>query len=148
MCDTLQCVTHRVCEVVHGVDAPLVPCDGVRGPLDAVQSRVSKVHIGTKIIYFSAENALSIREFPLLHVLEQSEVLLNGPGPVGGVLAGLCESAPVLPHLLCREKGREGGEGRDLDRSARESQMEVICDRMSSIDTGQDSDGSAIGDSK
>ena len=45
--DPFDGVADGVGEVVHRIDAPLVPCARVGGELDAVEGRVAEVHVGT-----------------------------------------------------------------------------------------------------
>ena len=108
MGDTLDGITHRMCKVIHGVDTPLVPSDGVRRPLYPVQGRVPQVHVGTQVVDLRSQDALSIRKTPFFHIGIKVQVLLDSPRSKRRILTRLCECASELLHLLLeRERQRK-----------------------------------------
>ena len=99
MGDALQSVLNGVGEIVHGVDAPLVPLPVMVHMADAVDHRVAHVEVAGGQVDFGPEGILVVLELPGPHPGEQVEALLNGPIPVGGHGGGV-QVAPVLLELL------------------------------------------------
>lgn len=87
-------------EVVHGVDAPFVARVVVFREHDAVQHRVTHVHVAGGHIYFGAQNGLSFRDFPVFHGLEALQVFFRGAVAVGGFLAGHVYVAALGAYFL------------------------------------------------
>mmetsp|Transcript_10803 Transcript_10803/g.25267 ORF Transcript_10803/g.25267 Transcript_10803/m.25267 type:complete len:365 (-) Transcript_10803:114-1208(-) len=108
--DPLEGVRERVGEVVHGVDAPFVPEDGVRGAPHPVQGGVAKVHVRARHVDLGPQHRrLPVLEAARPHLLEQLQVLRRGARvPVRRVPPGLGQGAPVLAHLLRRQKVHVG----------------------------------------
>ena len=86
--DALDVVGQAVCEVVHGVDAPLVARVVVRGVADAVQHRVAQPHVGRGHVDLGAQHAGAVGELAGPHAPEQVEVLLHGAVAVVALLSG------------------------------------------------------------
>ena len=98
--DLLHCVLDRVSEIIHGVDAPLVPCIVVGHMGYSVDDGVAHVDVGRRHVDLGAQHFLPIFVLPVLHSLKQGQVLLHRAIPVRAVLSGLCEGSSVLPYLL------------------------------------------------
>ena len=96
----LNGITDGVGEIVHGIDAPLVARHGVRGSLNAIESRVPQVQVRTTHIDLRAKDAVPIREASLLHRHEETKVLLNRPLSEGGVDSRLGEGPSHLSHCI------------------------------------------------
>lgn len=58
-------------EIVHRIDAPVVACTLVMGPLDPVNQRVTHVHVGVPHVNFSPEDTMTIRVDTTAHFREQ-----------------------------------------------------------------------------
>ena len=99
----LQGVLDGMGEVVHGVDAPLVPGLMMGDMDDPIEGRVPHVDVGGGHVDLGPEGLGAVFELPVLHALEQIQILLHGPIPVGAVLPGLRQGTPVGPHLLLGE---------------------------------------------
>jgi len=67
---------------------------------DAVDGRVPQVDVGGGHVDLGAHDVGAIREFAGLHALEEVLVLGHGAVPVGAVLAGFRQGAPVGTHFL------------------------------------------------
>ena len=83
MGDALQGVLNGVGEVVHGVDAPLVPLAVVVGKVDAVEHRVAHVEVAAGQVDLGPEGHGAFGKLPRPHPAEQVQGLLHGPIPVG-----------------------------------------------------------------
>ena len=100
--DALDGVLNGVLEVVHRVDAPVVAGAVMVAALDAVHRRVAHQNVRRGHIDLRAQHAAAVREFAVLHALEQVEVFLDAAVAVRAVHARLGERAAVLAHLLGR----------------------------------------------
>ncbi len=113
MGDPLQRVLHGVLdgvgEVVHGVDAPLVPLPVVVGVVDAVDHRVPHIEITAAQVNFSPKGILTVGKLSCLHPGKEIQRLFNGPIPPGGAGGGR-HIPPVLSELL-------GGQLADIGKS-------------------------------
>ena len=69
--DAFNGITLAMGEVVHGVDAPIVPGPVVVGAFDAVNHRVTHVHVGVCHVNFGAQYAVAIRVDAGLHLLKE-----------------------------------------------------------------------------
>ena len=97
--DALQRVLDGVGEVVHGVDAPLVPLAVVVGVVDPVDHRVPHIEVAGGQIDLGPEGVLPVLKFPVLHPFKEVQGLLHGAVPPGGG-GGHADGAPVLLELL------------------------------------------------
>ena len=99
--DALDGVLNGMGEVVHRVDAPLVALTVMLGVLDAVDGRVTHVHVGAGQIDLGTQGLFAFLELTGAHPAEQVEVLFRGavaPRRRAGRLAGV--GTTVLAHLL------------------------------------------------
>ena len=103
MGDAFTGIFQRVREVVHRVDAPLVALAEMAHVCNAVDDRVSHVHVRRAHVDLRAKDLLPVGELAFGHAVEEVEVLLNGTVPVRAVLAGLGQRAAVLADLVSRE---------------------------------------------
>ena len=100
--DALQRVLDGVGEVVHGIDAPLVPLSVMGQVVDPVEHRVPHIEVSAGQIDLGPQGVLALRELAVLHPLEQVQALLDGPVPPGG--AGRSSGiSTVLLELLRRQ---------------------------------------------
>ncbi len=97
--DALQSVLNGVGEVVHGVDAPLVPLTVVVHVTDPVDHRVTHVEVAGGQVDFRPKGVPVILKFARAHPGEQVKALFNRPIPVGGDGGGV-QIAPVRLELL------------------------------------------------
>ena len=97
--DALQGILDGVGEVVHRVDAPLVPLTMVVHIVDAVKNRVPHVEVAGGQVDLGPEGILALREFPLAHPLKEIQALLDGAVPPGAPGRNT-DAAPVLTKLL------------------------------------------------
>ena len=103
MRDLFDRVALSVREVVHRIDAPGVAGAVVMHVLDPIEDRVAEVHVRRSHVDLRAQGTLAIAELPVLHALEQVEVLLHAAAAVGRSLSGF---------------GRRAFHGSDLLRGA------------------------------
>ena len=99
--DALDGVLNGMGEVVHRVDAPFVALTVMLGVLDAVDGRVTHVHVGAGQIDLGTQGLFAFLELTGAHPAEQVEVLFRGavaPRRRAGRLAGV--GTTVLAHLL------------------------------------------------
>ena len=83
MGDALQRVLDGVGEVVHGIDAPLVPLAVMGHVVDPVEHRVPHIEVAAGQVDLGPQGVLALRELAVLHPLEQVQALLDGPVPPG-----------------------------------------------------------------
>ena len=101
MGDALNGVLNGVGKVIQGVDAPLIALAMVGNMLDAVNRRVTQVHVGAGQVDFGAQGLFAIGKLARAHPAEQVEVFFRGAVAVGGRTAGLTGIvAAVFLHLL------------------------------------------------
>ena len=102
-------VLDGVGEVVHGEDAPLGALAVVLNVADAVEHRVAHVEVAGGQVDLGPEGVLPLGELPVLHPLEEVQVLPHRPVPPGA-LGGGGGVPPILPELL-------GGELADVGQA-------------------------------
>ena len=99
--DALDGVLDGVGKVVHRVDAPLIALTVMLGVLDAVDGRVTQIHVGAGEVDFSAEGLFALLELACTHPAEEVEVLFRGAvAPRRGTGGLACVAAAVLAHLV------------------------------------------------
>mmetsp|Transcript_5820 Transcript_5820/g.13955 ORF Transcript_5820/g.13955 Transcript_5820/m.13955 type:complete len:211 (+) Transcript_5820:1590-2222(+) len=101
--DLFQGVRNAVREVVHRVDAPLVPGHDMLRLAHPVQGRVSHVEVGAGHVDLRTQTMLAFLVVAVLHLLEHLEVLLHRAVAVRRLLPRRRQRAPVLAHLLGAE---------------------------------------------
>ena len=97
--DALQGVLNGVGEIVHGVDAPLVPLAVVVHVVDAVDHGVPHVEVAGAGVDLGPEGHGPVGELPGPHSGEEVKTLLHRAVPVGA-LGGAVHVPPHLLHLL------------------------------------------------
>ncbi len=75
---------------------------------DAVDDRVSHVHVRRGHIDLRAEHLFPVGELAFRHAVEEVEVLLDGTLPVRAVLSGFGQRAAVFTDLVGRQVVDEG----------------------------------------
>ena len=82
--DTLQRILNRMCEVVHGINAPLVSLPVVAHVVDTVDDRVAHIEVTAGQVDLGPQRHGAVGELPGAHAGEQVEALLHRAIPVGG----------------------------------------------------------------
>ena len=100
MGDAFNRVALPVRVVVHRVDAPFVAGTVVALVQDPVHDRVAHVHVGRCQIYLGAQGLGTVGEFPVLHPLEQIQVLFHAAGPPRARLGRLGRRSTVFGSLF------------------------------------------------
>ena len=103
MRDSFNCIFNRVREVVHRVNAPLVPCVMVSRMRDTVNNRVSHIDIRRCHVNLRSEHLFAVRVFSFLHFLEKRKIFLYASVSVRTLFARLCKRTPVLLDFLRRK---------------------------------------------
>ena len=101
----LHGILDRMREVIHRVDAPLLPRARVRDMRDAVNDRVTHVDVRGGHVDLCAQGHLSVFDAAALHLLKHPEAFFHGAFAVRIIFAGLRQRAAVFPDLLRRERG-------------------------------------------
>ena len=99
----LEGVFEGMGEVVHGVDAPLVPVAEVVRPADAVQHRIPQIDVGVVHVDLGPQDHGLVFELARAHPAEEVEILLHAAAAVGGLLSRSPGVALVLLPLLLRD---------------------------------------------
>ena len=107
MCDPLNGVFNGMSEIIHRIDAPLVPRVVMGHVRHTVNDRVSHIDVRGSHVDLRAEHFLSVFVFSCPHLLKELQVLLNGAVPVRTLLTRLFQGASVFPHLLRRKVADE-----------------------------------------
>ncbi|MCY1398408.1 hypothetical protein D9M71_134380 [compost metagenome] len=105
--DALDGIRLAMGEVIARVDAPLVTGLVMVGMADAIEDRITQVHVRRSHIDLRAQRPAAIRELAGLHAGEQVEVLFHGAVAEGAVPARLGEGATVLAHFFRRQVADE-----------------------------------------
>ena len=83
------------------VDAPLIALTVMLGVLDAVDGRVTQIHVGAGQVDLGAEGLFALLELACTHPAEEVEVLFRGAvAPRRGTGGLACVAAAVLAHLV------------------------------------------------
>ena len=98
--DVLYRVALAMGIVVHRVDTPFVSGTVMRSMDDTVHQGIAEHHVRMGHVDLGSEHLGAIGELPVLHPLEQIQVLLHAAVPPGAVHTGLLDGAPVLTYLL------------------------------------------------
>ena len=105
--DALQRVLNGVSEVIHGVDAPLVPLAVMVSVVNTVDHRIAHIEIAAGQVDFCPQRVRPVGELPVLHPLKQIQRLLHRPVPPRRC-GGYADGAPVLLELLRGELAHIG----------------------------------------
>jgi len=100
MGDALQGIRKAMGEIIHGIDAPLVPGAVVVGLADAIEGGIAHDHIRMGHVDFGPQHMGAVFEFPAAHALEQVQVLLDAPVAIGALLPRLGQRAPHGANFL------------------------------------------------
>ena len=103
VCYTLFVVGERVCEIIHGIYAPLVAGLMMRNVRNAVNNGVAHIYVRRRHINFCAQNSCTVREFAVCHTPEKVEVFLCCSVAVRTVFTGLGKSSAVFSYFVCGE---------------------------------------------
>ena len=106
--NSLNRILDRVREIIHRIDAPLVPGVLMRQVRHAVEDRIAHVDVGRCHVDLRAKRLLAVGVFSFLHLLEQPQVLLDGALPHRIVPARLRERPAIFAHLIRRKVGHIG----------------------------------------
>ncbi len=71
MGNPLNGVLNRMREIIQRVNTPLIALTVMMGAHNAVNRRVTHIHVRGRHIDFGAQRLRAVREFPGAHVLEQ-----------------------------------------------------------------------------
>ena len=87
-------------EVIHRVDAPLVPCPVMGGKLNPVKERVPEHHVRMGHVNLGAEDLFALSVFPGLHLAEETKVLFHAAVAPGAVFARLIDRSSTKADFL------------------------------------------------
>ena len=96
----LDGIALAVGEVVHRVDAPLVPGAMVMRVLDAVEDRVAEEHVRMSHVYLGTEHLLAVGIFSVPHFAEEFQVLFYAAVAPGALGTGGFHGAATLGNLF------------------------------------------------
>ena len=100
---TLEIIALSVCEIVHRIDIPLASCTVVRmGGDDAVDDRITEVHVRVGHINLGTEHHLAILYLAALHGFEQAQVFLDRTVAIRRSHTGFGRRTFLLGYLLGR----------------------------------------------
>ena len=100
MGDAFDRILDRMGKIIHRVDAPFVSRILMGDMGDAVDDRISHVHVRGRHVDLRPQHLGAVLIHAILHVLEEFQVLFHRAVPVGRILTGLCQGSPVFPDLL------------------------------------------------
>ena len=86
--------------VIHGVDVPGIPGTVMCDLSNAINCRITQVHIARRHINSRAQDVLAIFKFSIFHALEQIQVFCDRSVAVRAVFPGFGQRPPVFPDLL------------------------------------------------
>ncbi len=97
--DALHGVLDGVGEVIHGIDAPLVPLPVMVHMVDPVDHRVTHIEVAAGGVDFSPQGHGPVGKLTGAHPGKEVQTLLDGAAAVGALSGGV-HVAPHLPHLV------------------------------------------------
>ena len=100
MGNAFQCVLNWMSIVVQRVDAPFIALSVMMSANDAVDCRVTHVHVWRSHVDFRTESFAAVSELAVFHALEQIQVLFNRTIAVWGFLTRLGQSTSVSSHFI------------------------------------------------
>ncbi len=100
MGDALQRIGLPMCEVIHGIDAPLVTGAVMFSVQDAIHDRVAHVHIGRGHVDFCSQGQASVIKLTRAHTFEQVQTFFNGAVAPWAVSAGFSQRAAIFAHFF------------------------------------------------
>ena len=103
MGNALNGIFNRMCEIVHRIDAPLVPRIVMGHVSYSVDDRISHVDVRGCHIDLGTENRFPVTELSVFHALKQFHVLFHASVPVRAFLSRLRQCSAVFLHLLRRQ---------------------------------------------
>ncbi len=99
--DAFDGILIAVREVIHRIYAPLVPGPVVASFKYPVDNGISHVQVAARHVYLGSEHPRALFKFAFGHPHEEVKVFLHASLPVRRIFPRLCQSTPLLPHLLC-----------------------------------------------
>ena len=105
--DALQRVLNGMGEVVHGIDAPLVPLAVMVHMVDTVDHGIAHIEIAGGQVDLGPQGHGAVGELPCPHPGKEIETLLNRPVSIGRGRR-YADVAPVGPELLGRQLAHIG----------------------------------------
>ena len=93
-------ILDRMRKGVHRINAPLASGRLMLSKANAVDRRVSQIHVGRSHVDLRTQNHGALRVLPGLHLAENPEVLFGRAAAEGRILAGLLQGAAVFAHLV------------------------------------------------
>ena len=99
--DALNGILDGMRKIVHRVDAPLIALAVVFSILDAVDGRVTHIHVGAGQVDLGTQSLFTLLELTGTHPAEQVQILLRGAVTPRRGTAGLAGiGTTVLAHLV------------------------------------------------
>ena len=105
--NALQRVLNGMGEVIHGIDAPLVPLTVMVHVVDPVDNGVPHIEVAAGQVDLGPQSHGAVGELPCPHPGKEVQALLNGTVPVGRG-GGDADVAPVGAELLGRQLAHIG----------------------------------------
>ena len=99
----LNGVLNGVGKIIHRINTRLIPCVVMTHAGHPVDDRIPHIDVAGGHVDLGPQHLFPVLIFALFHLLKQLQVLLNGPVPVGTLLARSLKVSPVLPDLLRAE---------------------------------------------
>ena len=96
----LEVVALSMCKVIHGIGVPLGTRTVVGGMDDAIDNRITEVHIRVCHVELGTENHTSFHGIWGIHLTEQTKVLFHGTVTIGRGHTRLCGRSLLLGNLL------------------------------------------------
>ena len=101
MCDTLNRIFNRMCEIVHRINAPLITCSVMCHMSPTVNDRISHVHVRRCHVDSCTQYLLAICEFTILHIFKKCKVLFYASVAGWIFLTWLSQCTTVFTDLIC-----------------------------------------------
>ena len=96
----LDRIGHRMREVVHRINAPLVAGVLMLDMPDTVQRGIAQIHIWRSHVDFCAQHMIAIGKLTVAHTPKQIEIFLHRAIPMRAVLARLSQRATKFANLI------------------------------------------------
>jgi len=101
--DALDGILLAVGEIVGRIDHPVIAGLVMWHLADAIENRVTQVHIGRCHINLGSQHPATLIELPGLHPGQQIKILGYITVPVGAIAARFCQGTAILPRLFGRQ---------------------------------------------
>ena len=103
MRDAFQGITDRMGEIIHRIDAPLVPGAPMLLVEDAVNCRIAHNNIRAAHVDFGTQSFASLGELTVPHAAEEIQAFFRRTVAPGTVASGFGEGSTVFSHLVLAE---------------------------------------------